>query len=202
MKFDVKNLCKGVSDKERAFRILYIYIYVRGTCLAGRSRLDFSGNRGAIWKARARRAFYACETRTRRGSAAAQCPRGETRSGGRLLTRKPTRHPSIRGCRNAAAIAPRVNTSRHPTFTSVASRCCNEPRPLRAEEPKDGAWNRLSPSFPRFMPHGGTVETRDVSPDFDTSTLFSYIKNGGECGLIKRGKGYCDMYDILMDNYL
>lgn len=181
-----------MSDKEHADRIFYIYIYTSGGRAWQAEVGSISREIAVQFGKRARAARFTRARHVR--AAAAQCPRGETRSGGRLLTRKPTRHPSIRGCRNAAAIAPRVNTSRHPTFTSVASRCCNEPRPLRAEEPKDGAWNRLSPSFPRFMPYrknqGGGVSI------FLRFVFRRKRTVAGECGLvirIERDWDYCKM---------
>lgn len=109
------------------------------TCLAGRSLGSISrGNGGAIWKARSR--VYACETRIEGTPWPHNVPRcaAETRSSGRLLTRKPTRlgSPLRPSACEVVATQPRlrreVNTSRHPTFTSVASRSVVTKLPLVA----------------------------------------------------------------------
>lgn len=181
-----------MSDKEHADRIFYIYIYTSGGRAWQAEVGSISREIAVQFGKRARAARFTRARHVR--AAAAQCPRGETRSGGRLLTRKPTRHPSIRGCRNAAAIAPRVNTSRHPTFTSVASRCCNEPRPLRAEEPKDGGLEsviaELSAIYALQRESGGRglIFLRFVFRRKRTVA--------GECGLvirIERDWDYCKM---------
>lgn len=120
---------------------------------------------------RARRAFYACETRTTWLCTlwlhnVPGVPQKHARVAGYLRGNR-LAASSIRGCRNAAAIAPRVNTSRHLTFTSVASRCAVVTRlPLSylpfAGRTDEGRHRVRSSSFTRF-----TIELSKLHPKID-----------------------------------